>query len=247
MKILVIANTKGSLIFLKQYCDTLIAHSINLDVLDIWNFRFIEWSNYKKEKNIPHKKLLVNLYKLKHSFRAYFNNSFIRSLSKYDIVVMHYASPQRFLPIINELRKKTKIITLTIWGSDFYRRNKKKDPRYIKLLSSVDIIFTPAYGLNKDFISEFPSVMKKTRITLLGIGYLEIIKSLKDKGNQSDKKIVGYYNPKKRLTEELDTIFGEAIISEVHEDYRGLGILKQLNKYVLEWFYNNTDLAEMGT
>ena len=64
---------------------------------------------------------------------------------------------------------------------------------------------------------------------------------------ENDNKVIGYYSGKKKFIAEFNITFGEAVISAVDENYRGLGIFKELNKYLLEWFYNNTDIAEMGT
>ena len=60
-------------------------------------------------------------------------------------------------------------------------------------------------------------------------------------------KIVGYYSAKKNCINEFDKIYGEAVISAVDSDYRGLGIFKKLDAHLLNWFYEQTDFAEMGT
>ena len=59
--------------------------------------------------------------------------------------------------------------------------------------------------------------------------------------------VVGYYSAKKKYIDELNSTIGEAVISAVNENYRGLGIFKSLNKELLKWFYINVDIAEMGT
>jgi len=60
-------------------------------------------------------------------------------------------------------------------------------------------------------------------------------------------RVVGYYSGRKSYIPEFDITFGEAVISAVDENYRELGIFKGLNRKLLEWFYNNSDIAEMGT
>ena len=62
-----------------------------------------------------------------------------------------------------------------------------------------------------------------------------------------EKKIIGYYSAKKRNILEFNKTLGEATISAVDENYRGLGVFSQLNYNLLKWFSNNTDFAEMGT
>lgn len=62
-----------------------------------------------------------------------------------------------------------------------------------------------------------------------------------------NNKIVGYYSAKKRHINEFNRIAGEAVISAVDSDYRGLGIFSKLDAHLLNWFADNSDFAEMGT
>lgn len=60
-------------------------------------------------------------------------------------------------------------------------------------------------------------------------------------------KIVGYYSAKKKYIKEFDKTMGDAVISAVDSDYRGLGIFSKMDSHLLNWFADNTDFAEMGT
>lgn len=60
-------------------------------------------------------------------------------------------------------------------------------------------------------------------------------------------KIAGYYSGKKRKIDEFNQTVGDAIISAVDPDYRGMGIFSKLDDHLLKWFHDNTDFAEMGT
>jgi hypothetical protein len=59
--------------------------------------------------------------------------------------------------------------------------------------------------------------------------------------------IVGYYSGKINHSAILEVNIGNAIISAVSEKARKLGVFSLLNKNMLEWFYNNSDISEMGT
>lgn len=61
------------------------------------------------------------------------------------------------------------------------------------------------------------------------------------------KKIVGYYSGKKRYTLDFDKTIGEAVISAVDFEYRGLGVFSKLDAHLLNWFSEHTDFSEMGT
>jgi hypothetical protein len=73
-------------------------------------------------------------------------------------------------------------------------------------------------------------------------GYADINFIAEYKGN-----IAGYYSGKRYHDDDLNITIGNAIISAVDENARGLGVFSSLNTYLLNWFYKNTDLAEMGT
>lgn len=60
-------------------------------------------------------------------------------------------------------------------------------------------------------------------------------------------KVVGYYSAKKRKNDKLEKVMGEAVISAVDINYRGIGIFGKLDSHILNWFNDNTDFAEMGT
>ena len=62
-----------------------------------------------------------------------------------------------------------------------------------------------------------------------------------------NNEVIGYYSGKKINNSILDVTLGNVIISAVSEKARGLGAFSLMNNYILEWFYDNTDLAEMGT
>lgn len=60
-------------------------------------------------------------------------------------------------------------------------------------------------------------------------------------------EIVGYYSGKKNLNSILQSSFGNAIISAVSRNARGMGIFSLMNNNLLKWFDDNTDISEMGT
>jgi hypothetical protein len=59
--------------------------------------------------------------------------------------------------------------------------------------------------------------------------------------------VVGYKSAKKDFNSSLDVTLGRSLASAVSAKARGLGIYSLMNNSMLKWFYENTDLAEMGT
>lgn len=60
-------------------------------------------------------------------------------------------------------------------------------------------------------------------------------------------QIVGYYSAKKRKIEEFSKTIGDPVISAVSYEHRGMGIFSKLDDYILNWYTDNTDFAELGT
>ena len=60
-------------------------------------------------------------------------------------------------------------------------------------------------------------------------------------------EVVGYISGKKNFNPTLGITFGNSIVSAVAENARGLRIYSLMNNRLLKWFYENTDIAEMGT
>jgi hypothetical protein len=60
-------------------------------------------------------------------------------------------------------------------------------------------------------------------------------------------QVVGYYTAKKAYHPELKATFGYGLLTAVDETVRGRGIYSQINNSILQWYHDNTDVAEMGT
>ena len=60
-------------------------------------------------------------------------------------------------------------------------------------------------------------------------------------------EVVGYYSAKKSHNPILNTTNGVSLLSAVAEEARGLGVFSLMNKHLLKWYHENTDVAEMGT
>lgn len=73
-------------------------------------------------------------------------------------------------------------------------------------------------------------------------GFVDVMFVAEKKGD-----IVGYYSAKKKHINELNLTIGDAVISAVDSNFQGLGIFTSLDTYLLNWFAENVNIAEMGT
>ncbi|MDO9256303.1 MAG: GNAT family N-acetyltransferase [Bacteroidales bacterium] len=94
------------------------------------------------------------------------------------------------------------------------------------------------------FLDNFQAslLLKKSAENSILKGYVDIMFVA-----EINNTIIGYYSGKKRYIPELNKTIGEAVISAVDSDSRGLGVFSKMDNHLLNWFADNTDFAEMGT
>lgn len=148
------------------------------------------------------------------------------------------------------------LITFKMEKEEFKRLNlyngKNKDVK-IRLVKKKDSdalyeIASKSYKINRFHLDR---KLKKKKCDLLHAKSVEnsILRGFADVIFVAEYKneVVGYYSGKKNFNPILKATLGNAIISAVAEKTRGLGIFSLMNNSLLKWFYDNTDLAEMGT
>lgn len=62
-----------------------------------------------------------------------------------------------------------------------------------------------------------------------------------------DGKIAGYYTGRKKYYGELGISLGEIVTLATCSEYRSMGVFRALDTRVLNWFGENTTIAELGT
>ena len=190
MNILIIGNLEGHIIF-KEYCDQLINNDIDLKILDIWNFRFYDWKSKKLLSQLKNVTWLFSIPKIRvvvrYIYEKYFTFYSLQK-NKFDIVAFHYASPIKYLRIINLVKKKTKKIALVIWGSDLLRREEKNEIKFCKLILSMDIVICGSFGLQDKLLLDYPQIKEKSKVVFFGSYFYDIMKEIKSQ-NYGTKNI----------------------------------------------------------
>lgn len=85
-------------------------------------------------------------------------------------------------------------------------------------------------------------LLKKSALNSILEGFVDVMYVA-----EIQNKIVGYYSGRKKYIKEFDKWVGEAVLSAVDNQYQGRGIFPLLDSYLLNWFADNVDIAEMGT
>lgn len=73
-------------------------------------------------------------------------------------------------------------------------------------------------------------------------GFVDIMFVAERNGN-----VAGYYSAKKNYNPSFEKTIGNAVISAVDSEHRGVGIFSKMDSHLLNWFAGQTDFAEMGT
>jgi GNAT superfamily N-acetyltransferase len=148
------------------------------------------------------------------------------------------------------------LLTFKMEKEDFSRLSlyKKKDDKITIRTASIhdrQALYSLAYGSYKINRFHLDNNLDNLKCNLLHSKSLEnsLLKGYADiiYVAEIENQVVGYYSGKKRYEPELEITLGDAIISAVDEKARGMGVFSALNNHLLNWFHENTDLAEMGT
>ena len=110
--------------------------------------------------------------------------SYIKSLKKkigvFDVVHISYVSKEKVLAI-KQLRKFSKKIVCTFWGSDIFRAGDKQLLKYKKSLQLTDVIMLTTNEMKRKFVSVFGDGFDdKIQIIRFGIDNLDCIDPEKD-------------------------------------------------------------------
>lgn len=170
-------------------CDNLALADIEAD-----SFEVITWRYKRKNKNS--KPFLLSILspfmvipKVRGFLITLFRKRILLKISEnYDIVDIHFYSSM-FDEIISELKKRKKIIKITIWGSDFYRANKERREVQRKFYQDVDVIQLASQQMRNDFLLIYPEFTKKVRLAQFGIMQFDVIDELLEKGNSGVYKV----------------------------------------------------------
>lgn len=64
---------------------------------------------------------------------------------------------------------------------------------------------------------------------------------------EMEGRVIGYYTAKKVCYPLLSITVGYGLLTAVDSSTRGMGVYSLLNNAILDWYYRNTDVSEMGT
>lgn len=163
------------------------------------NYKFIEPSHV----NIPfHLKILskiisLPIFKIKGLVYKIFNrkNMIIKLAKDYDIIDFHVLHRQ-YDDIIFKLIN-TKIVKLTIWGSDFYRADNIRREQQRPIYQKCDRIQILTSSMKSDFLNYYKDFEDKIDVVNFGVSQFDVIDKVEKTIFSKSKKNQKYFN--KRL------------------------------------------------
>ena len=183
MKVLLVTSDySNSWPFLPELQAALFKNSVTVNILDVGSLKLID-----ERGNILHEDKIggsLNLIRGGHRFIRFTARRFIRTrLSSYDAINIHNLS-YIYKHLLPDFRKLSNNISITIWGSDFYRVSDQKLASYKYIFDETDYFtFGSKYPII-DFDKRVPGYSEKLKITSFGIGKFYILRNLfKDRLN----------------------------------------------------------------
>ncbi len=166
--------------------------------------------------------------------QSLFLNTFLQSDFRFINTLLTFKMEKNDFPTLGSDRRKTENLVV--------RKVEKKDAPAIAALAKKSFRIN-RFHMDPNLDREKCDLLyaKSAENSILQ-GFVDVMFVADYKG-----EIVGYYSGKKAFFSELKTTIGNAVISAVSESVRGMGIFSELNRHLLQWFYDHTDIAEMGT
>lgn len=157
----------------------------------------------------------------------------INNLDNYDVIHIHYFNPI-YTFFAKDIRRKSKILCVSYWGSDFYRVSNKERDKQRKILDLADVITFTNDRMEKDFLNYHNDVYKdKIEICRFGLKSLEYINIFENNIEFMEKEEAFY----KKYNIEKDCIYitcgYNSIPAQQHED-----IIKQISTLNKEYKRN---------
>lgn len=170
-------------------CNNLAKIEIEADSFDVVTWRYQRKSSNRKSLLLRILSPFMVIPKVRGLLITLFGKGIILKISEnYDIIDIHYYNVM-FDDIISELKKRKKIIKITIWGSDFYRASNARREVQRKFYRNVDIIQLASQQMLDDFLMVYPELTNKTGIAHFGIMQFDIIDKIIENRNAETCKI----------------------------------------------------------
>ncbi len=176
MKVLLVTSSyKNSWPFLPELREALLKERVTVHVLDVSNLILLN-----ERGNIASNPLLAKLNTVRggHRFIRYTANYFIRkTVGNYDAINIHNLE-YLYLFLIDELKKHSKNVSVSLWGSDFYRASDVRIKSYLPLFEKLNFICFGNEYTKSDFDERIPGFGTKHKIAKFGIGKFDVLNSL---------------------------------------------------------------------
>jgi hypothetical protein len=165
MKILIVTSLAGSWPYIPEMIEEFRQRGQNVHVFDINDYRPSGIAS-KIAFRVPKLQYRAVLALLKGRLR--------RLSGDFDAVNIHFALPiYRYLA--PELKRRSKKLVTSIWGSDFLRANSSALHDLWYTLNASDIVTTNNPEILERMIAYYPCISDRTRIVPFGLGSLDVI------------------------------------------------------------------------
>lgn len=180
MKILLIGDVNN--IFIRDLTNQIkMENNVQLDIFTLFN----KFNNNKI--------MFDNLYSLSNtkfgrSNKSWFYNKLIKllyfitikdlinNLDNYDIINIHFLSPF-YIYFAKEIRRKSNVLCVSYWGSDFYRISEKEKIKQKRILDIADVITFTNDNMKEEF-SNFHNEIYNSKVKTCRFG-LTVLDSIR--------------------------------------------------------------------
>lgn len=133
-------------------------------------------------------KFLLKIPKIRTSIRVFLLKRYFKKLKgKYDAIGIH-SCDLIYIHLIEWLREITTNLSVTIWGSDFYRASDLMRQRKKKIFDLCDLIVFGNPSNKDDFVSYYKDYYSKSVVCGFGITKFDVIKQVLENSKKQEVK-----------------------------------------------------------
>lgn len=187
--LLVISSYKNGFPYIQDLERKLKTQEISVSVLDIESLFLINNDGSISEVADSFTlKFILKVPKVRTGIRVFLLKRYFKKLKgKYDAIGIH-SCDLIYIHLIEGLRKISKNLSVTIWGSDFYRASDLMRQRKKKVFDLCDLIVFGNPSNQYDFVSYYKDYYGKSVVCGFGITKFDIIKKVLEHSKKQEVK-----------------------------------------------------------
>ncbi len=190
LKVLLLGDKEGA--FIKAFSEKLVNQNFEVHIFDPGRLVFLDVSHNKSIQFKPNRRIYARIPKLRHISECVLLKRILKQFHNvYDICQIHY-NREIYSEIWQAVRSIAPKLIVSVYGSDFYRRDAKARRLQRRIYRTSDYITFTSESTRNEFIDFYGKEwMDKIRVLNFGCSGLDSLDDLKSENKKESKQRLG--------------------------------------------------------